>query len=551
MIAYLPLLLLPAARGAAPRINVDSKTSCGLAQGTADEDAFPSHWPWWDYQVLSEDEPRIFYYPQFLSEEEADLVRAIGENRLKASQVEQGRKSDVRSSDVYFMSAEDEFDPVVRALKLRTQHETKIPFKHFEAVQVQRYSEPDPSIGRKDFYQPHFDSIGGGERRIATMIYFLEDVEKGGETIFPLVSEGTTARFGRADLTTDDALALGKSRFEALCADPDGSPFLALKPRKGAAVLFYTLRPGGEHDKFSLHGGCPALSGGGTKWIAQQWIRENPYEMRTSHFVAADFELERHTTVGDEDIVEDFAGGLVLARPTPPAGRPNGQRGADAHSPWGRRLRGKSLRAPGSRWRFCTRGGGSAAQGLAWPGRNTRDSGASTWFLNVRTFKCRFKDPAQRPRAKVRLALRPPQASGDDASGDDGGCCAWTLEVDGCDLSVSGPRAGSPPVTVRLDTGMNAVAWAVENLEGKLGPSDMPLRAWRHRSWVLVNGEVRHAPPPPQTLTLAEKTTFDDTELCIEKSGGAAGLVIGNFMAYSTALSQAEIDRLALNTQWA
>ena len=190
----------------------------------------------------------------------------------------------------------------------------------------------------------------------ATMIYFLEDIEEGGETIFPLVAKGTSARYGRADLTTDDGLELGKERFEEICADPANSPFLTVKPKKGAAILFYTLRPDGAHDKFSLHGGCPPRKGGGDKWISQQWIRENKYEMKTVHWNFAAFELEKMDTVGGFDIVEDYTNGHILRRESDGTIKP-GQKLRTYHE-----------------FKIC-----SAPSENAWPGRNLRDSGASTF----------------------------------------------------------------------------------------------------------------------------------------------------------------------------
>lgn len=39
---------------------------------------------------------------------------------------------------------------------------------------------------------------------------------------------------------------------------------LAAKPRKGAAVLFHSIKPSGELERRSLHGACPVLKG--EKW---------------------------------------------------------------------------------------------------------------------------------------------------------------------------------------------------------------------------------------------------------------------------------------------
>lgn len=38
------------------------------------------------------------------------------------------------------------------------------------------------------------------------------------------------------------------------------------KPRKGDAVMFYSMHPNGTFDKHALHGGCPVKKG--TKWVS-------------------------------------------------------------------------------------------------------------------------------------------------------------------------------------------------------------------------------------------------------------------------------------------
>ena len=45
------------------------------------------------------------------------------------------------------------------------------------------------------------------------------------------------------------------------------------QPRKGDALLFFSMHPNGTFDKHALHGGCPVGSGD-TKWVATKWIRD-------------------------------------------------------------------------------------------------------------------------------------------------------------------------------------------------------------------------------------------------------------------------------------
>ena len=51
---------------------------------------------------------------------------------------------------------------------------------------------------------------------------------------------------------------------------------MAVKPKKGDALLFYSLKPSGQVDPKSLHAGCPVISG--DKWSATKWLRVGQYD---------------------------------------------------------------------------------------------------------------------------------------------------------------------------------------------------------------------------------------------------------------------------------
>lgn len=95
----------------------------------------------------------------------------------------------------------------------------------------------------------------------------------------------------------------------AACAAAEcGRRGLAVKPRKGAALLFWSLQPDGKtKDMHSLHGGCPVIKVGaptthpphtpspsvglttttttapprsqGDKWSATKWIRVHEHQV--------------------------------------------------------------------------------------------------------------------------------------------------------------------------------------------------------------------------------------------------------------------------------
>ena len=82
---------------------------------------------------------------------------------------------------------------------------------------------------------------------------YLTTPEEGGETVFPSASRKVS----------------GPQWSE--CAREG----FAVKPRRGDALLFYSLKPNGQKDEDSLHGSCPVLKG--EKWSSTKWIHVVPF----------------------------------------------------------------------------------------------------------------------------------------------------------------------------------------------------------------------------------------------------------------------------------
>eukprot|EP00439_Symbiodinium_sp_Y106_P068848 s573_g11.t1 len=83
--------------------------------------------------------------------------------------------------------------------------------------------------------------------RLATVFFYLSDVEEGGQTNFP--------RAGGRPQPRDFA---------------DCSKGVSVFPRRGRIMIFYSMHPSGEMDETSLHAGCAVKRG--TKWSANKWI---------------------------------------------------------------------------------------------------------------------------------------------------------------------------------------------------------------------------------------------------------------------------------------
>ncbi|GLT74076.1 hypothetical protein SLA2020_458970 [Shorea laevis] len=203
--------------------------------------------------------PRAFIYKGFLSPEECDHLIDLAKDKLEKSMVAdndsgESLESEVRTSSGMFLSKHQ--DEVVAAIEARISAWTFLPEENGESIQILHYEH-----GQK--YEPHFDffhdkanqELGG--HRVATILMYLSDVEIGGETVFPNSEEKFTQQ---KDDTWSECAKKGH----------------AVKPRKGDALLFFSLHPDATTDNYSLHGSCPVIKG--EKWSATKWIHVRSFD---------------------------------------------------------------------------------------------------------------------------------------------------------------------------------------------------------------------------------------------------------------------------------
>ncbi|PON80250.1 Isopenicillin N synthase [Parasponia andersonii] len=206
--------------------------------------------------------PRAFVYEGFLTDLECDHLISLAKSELKRSAVAdndsgKSKLSEVRTSSGMFIPKAK--DPIVAGIEDKISTWTFLPKENGEDIQVLRYEE-----GQK--YEPHYDyfvdkvNIVRGGHRIATVLMYLTDVVKGGETVFPQAEENPRHK---ASTTNDDF---------SDCAQKG----VAVKARRGDALLFFSLLPTAVPDTKSLHAGCPVIEG--EKWSATKWIHVDSFD---------------------------------------------------------------------------------------------------------------------------------------------------------------------------------------------------------------------------------------------------------------------------------
>ena len=129
---------------------------------------------------------------------------------------------------------------LVQRIEARIARLLNWPARNGEGLQVLRYGKGAQYRPHHDYFDPAEPGTANilkrGGQRVATLIMYLSEPEKGGATIFP---------------------ALG----------------LTIIPRRGHAVFFSYPEPN-PHGR-TLHGGEPVLKG--EKWIATKWLRESEF----------------------------------------------------------------------------------------------------------------------------------------------------------------------------------------------------------------------------------------------------------------------------------
>ncbi|HET6829193.1 MAG TPA: 2OG-Fe(II) oxygenase [Ramlibacter sp.] len=188
--------------------------------------------------------PRVVVFGSLLSQEECEQLIALAQPRLARSLTVATKtggeevNADRTSNGMFFQRGENE---LVRRIEQRIARLLNWPVDNGEGLQVLHYTPGAQYKPHYDYFDPDEPGtptiVKRGGQRVATLVMYLGEPEKGGGTIFPDVN-------------------------------------LEVAPKRGNAVFFSYERP--HPSTRTLHGGAPVLAG--EKWIATKWLRERRFD---------------------------------------------------------------------------------------------------------------------------------------------------------------------------------------------------------------------------------------------------------------------------------
>mmetsp|Transcript_30185 Transcript_30185/g.71802 ORF Transcript_30185/g.71802 Transcript_30185/m.71802 type:complete len:514 (+) Transcript_30185:127-1668(+) len=217
-------------------------------------------------ETLSGPTPRVFRIHSFLSKEECAAIVDIARDKMGRSTIaESGDEAknsvgEARTSSTAWL--QKGLDPVVNRIRQRVAELTKLPMSLAEDMQVLHYSKTQHYWAHHDYFDPNIYRgfvTAPGQNRFITVLFYLSDIEKGGETVFPFAGDNRPV--------TDFS---------------DCSRGVKVTPKAGDAVMFYSMTArrhmdvcppddlGCNLDIKSLHGSCDVVTG--EKWAANYWV---------------------------------------------------------------------------------------------------------------------------------------------------------------------------------------------------------------------------------------------------------------------------------------
>mmetsp|Transcript_23902 Transcript_23902/g.35079 ORF Transcript_23902/g.35079 Transcript_23902/m.35079 type:complete len:585 (+) Transcript_23902:94-1848(+) len=226
--------------------------------------------------------PLVFGIDNFLKPEEVEYIVSNAAPHMQDSPVslmdkDKGKKAtEFRTSQLLFMSSAKY--PALSPLDVRVAGLTGCKMEQQEAVQVLKYEVGQYYLPHLDFWDPQYyqdpsmvrSSRAGHRNRLSTVFWYMSDCE-GGHTAFPNapVSDQRVSQVLLAEGEENRQILAGGAidNYRGTMECPYG---LRVPPKKGNAILFYSLLPSGDGDALSQHSACAVKQG--TKWAANKWV---------------------------------------------------------------------------------------------------------------------------------------------------------------------------------------------------------------------------------------------------------------------------------------
>ncbi|XP_061396414.1 prolyl 4-hydroxylase subunit alpha-2-like [Musca vetustissima] len=185
-------------------------------------------------------DPLMVIFHDVLSDKEIETLKEMNHQIERATVISTNGSvvSNVRTSQSRFIPATKH--PLLAKIDQRVEDMTNLNMRYAEDHQFANYGIGGHYSEHFDYFDTNvnltifsYETLGN---RIATVLFYLSDVEQGGGTAYPFMKQ-------------------------------------LVMPKKGAAAFWYNLHASGVPDTRSLHGACPIIVG--SKWVQNRWIREH------------------------------------------------------------------------------------------------------------------------------------------------------------------------------------------------------------------------------------------------------------------------------------
>ena len=177
---------------------------------------------------------QIYLIPRFLSQEECDLLITLSENKLVPSTVtiplDDTEFRTSQTANLYPIDA-----PIVSIIDQKISACLGIEMKYSEPTQLQRYEAGQQFKPHTDFFEPNSEEYNehakiGGNRTWTFMVY-LNNVTKGGDTVFSAIKQRIIPEVGQA-VIWNNRYTNGKVNYDSLHASlpvEEGEKFVITK----------------------------------------------------------------------------------------------------------------------------------------------------------------------------------------------------------------------------------------------------------------------------------------------------------------------------------